>query len=170
MKVATDVRRIDLLLFNLAYIPHNKFIVIGGPAAAIAFLVGTINTSPFSEPSDWDYKLAFLVLSLVVGYTAVFLGLIVCMIGILLSSKSKGGVLGPHEFAIDENGIHEITPVNEGKYKWQGIHKVRTYGRYITFQISSSLFHIIPKRSFASDQAFQEFSSKSKELWLSAQK
>lgn len=170
MKITTDVRRSDLLLFNLAYLPHNKAVVVGGPIGALVFFVVAVTTTDTPESGGWFVWFAFLLLSLAVGYGAMFAGILVSSVSMLLSSSMKNGVLGPHTFELNSDGIHEETPFNEGTHKWRGINDVRVHGRYLTVQISGSLFHLIPRHSFPSAQAFRDFASKSQEMWLSARR
>lgn len=92
-------------------------------------------------------------------------GIIFSFAFILLSSSKTNGIIGVHEYEISEEGLHEKTAANEGLSKWEGIQEVTIAGPYILFRISGYLFHIIPKRSFVSLDAFNDFFKKSTDEW-----
>ena len=95
-------------------------------------------------------------------------GIIISMVFILTTSSKSNGILGEHEYEITSEGLLEKTKANEGLSKWSGIQEVRKAGSFILFRISGYLFHIIPKRSFESDEEFYEFLGMAKDKWRGA--
>lgn len=81
---------------------------------------------------------------------------------------SHGGVLGPHTYRIDAEGLHEVTPVNEGLQRWAGVQEVGRSKRFVYIRINSYLFHLIPRHAFASDREFEEFGDAAHAFWTSA--
>ena len=112
--------------------------------------------------------MAILIGSFGGGIFGMLFGFLFSMISILLMSSSKNGILGEHEYTLSPEGLHEKTSANEGLSKWEGITKVKVAGAYLLFQISGYLFHIVPARSFESQERFLEYSSKSMEYWQNA--
>jgi hypothetical protein len=114
---------------------------------------------------DWLVMLASSAAGSVGGLAA---GTIVSTIFILFSSKESNGVLGPHECQILAEGFAERTSANEGISKWAGIQSIRVVGPYVCIQISSFLFHIVPRRSFQDDAEFREFHERLIGAWKGA--
>jgi len=117
----------------------------------------------FPETSnEW---IAILVGSAGGGVGAMIAGFLISLVTIVLSGSKSNGVLGEHEYEITSDGLFERTAANEGVSRWSGIEEVRVCRSYALFRISGYLFHIIPKRSFESEQQFNEFVQKAKHSW-----
>jgi magnesium-transporting ATPase (P-type) len=163
MRVTTEIRKIDLIRFNLAILPKLKSIYITVLFIALltfGFIVWIIGM-PITE-NDW---IAALLGSVGGGIAAILFGIVFSIISILLMPSSKNGIFGEHEYTISQEGLYERTSANEGLTKWTGITEVRVVGSYLIFQISGYLFHIIPARSFESDESFKEYITKSIDYW-----
>ena len=165
MKVTTEITKADLILFNLGIFPKLKstykgMLVLGGLIFVIIFVIkGFPQTT-----NDW---LAIIAASGGGGIGGMLLGLIFSLVSIIFLSSEKNGILGKHEYQVTTEGLHEKTSANEGLNKWEGIIHIRITGSYILFQISDYLFHVIPKRSFESQESYQQFLSFSKKQWQS---
>jgi len=164
MKVITKISRGDLVRFNLAILPRLKstyttmlFI------AALAFIWIASEKGMPNTKIDW---IGIILVSIVGGIAGMLAGTLVSFVFILLSSSKSNGTLGHHEYEISAEGLFEKTPVNEGLSKWAGIQEIRVVGPYVVFRISSFLFHIIPKRSFSTEQEFIAFVEASRNAWM----
>jgi len=163
MEVTTDIKRSDLIRFNLAILPRMKstYATILSIAIFVFVFIAWDKGFPHSG-NDW---LAIIAGAVGGGVGGMFAGFIISLISILVSSSSSNGVLGKHAYKVSSEGLHEITSANEGLTKWEGIQEVKVVGSYILFRISGHLFHIVPKRSFPTDELFQSFVSKTFEHW-----
>lgn len=166
MKVTTNIRKIDLIRFNLAILPKLRSTYITILAIAL-FAFGFIGWKS-GFPQTQNSWIAMFTVSITGGLFGMLFGFAFSMISILFMSSSKNGILGEHEYTLTPEGLHEKTSANEGLSKWSGIVKVRIAGSYLFFQISSYLFHIVPTRSFSSKDSFNEFVSVSMEHWQNA--
>ncbi|MCU7921740.1 MAG: YcxB family protein [Candidatus Thiodiazotropha sp. (ex Dulcina madagascariensis)] len=166
MEVTTDIKKGDLIWFNLAIIPKTRstYMTILFIAALFFAFIAWEKGLPQSS-NDW---LAITVASIGGGIGGMFAGIVISFSFILLSSSAKNGILGKHEYRISQEGLYEKTSANEGVSKWEGIQEVQTVGSYLLYRISGYLFHIIPYRSFPSDEARKEFESVSIQYWKNA--
>jgi hypothetical protein len=131
----------------------------------ISLLIFTIIIWDHGIPNNANKWVALMVASVGGGFIGMLAGCIISFTFILFTSKESNGILGEHEYKITDEGLHEKTKANEGVSKWEGIQEVITTGSYVLFRISGYLFHVIPKRSFPSTDAFKSFSEASIALW-----
>ncbi len=66
-------------------------------------------------------------------------------------------VIGNHIFAIDKDGITEISDVAESHITWSGIERIEENDKYIFLYTGSLSAHIIPKRAFVNKEEESEF-------------
>lgn len=163
MKVIAEISRSDLVRFNLAILPRLKSTYLSILfIAAIVFILIVLDKGIPNTAFDW---MGIIFSSVVGGIAGILAGTLFSFVFILFSSSKTNGTLGHHEYEINADGLLEKTPVNEGLSKWAGIHEIRIVGPYVIFRISSFLFHIIPKRSFDTEQEFAAFVEASRNLW-----
>lgn len=163
MKVTTEIKKTDLILFNLGVFPklestYKGMLILSGLIFVILFVIkGFPQTT-----NDW---IVIVTASVGGGIGGILFGLIFSLISILFLSSEKDGTLGKHEYHITTEGLHEKTSANEGINKWEGIMKIRINNSYVLFQISNCLFHVVPKRSFESKESYEQFINFSKQQW-----
>ncbi len=163
MKVITEINRLDLIRFNLVLLPKLKstYITMAVIATLIFSLVCWQKGIP-QTPNNWK---AIVIGSIGGGVAGMLFGTVFTMISILFMSTKSNGILGQHEYELTTEGLYERTSANEGLSKWKGISKIRIVSSYVLFQISGYLFHIIPKRSFESEESFNDFVLYAKNQW-----
>ena len=166
MRVTVNIRKMDLVRFNLAVLPklRSTYVTILVIAVFVFVFICWKNGLPQAQKA-W---IAIIIGSFSGGLFGMLFGVVFSMISILLMSSTKNGILGQHEYTLTEEGLHEKTSANEGLSKWAGITKVKVAGSYLLFQISGYLFHIVPLRSFETKEISNEFVSLSMEYWQSA--
>lgn len=166
MKVITNIRRLDLVHFNLVLLPRlrSTYVTIG--VIALAMVVFFIWNHGIDETAR-NWKVVVMV-SLVAGIGGMLTGLLISLLFIVFSSKKSNGILGLHEYEIMPDGLFEKTSANEALNKWSGIQEVRKVGPFLLFKVSGYLFHVLPKRSFATVEAFHEFYEMAQSKWLEA--
>lgn len=164
MKIITEITRGDLIRFNLAILPRLKSTYTSMLfISAMVFIWLVWKNGMPNTAIDW---IGIIFGSACGGIAGMLAGTLVSFVFILFSSSKTNGTLGHHEYEIRAEGLFEKTPVNEGLSKWAGIHEIRVVGPYLVFRISSFLFHIIPKRSFAREQEFVAFVEASRDAWM----
>jgi len=163
MQIVTNLRRSDLVLLSLYMLPSfwANWVLFG--IVVLAFL--TIDIA-FAQHLTSLAVAQALAVGLVAGVLGMAIAFLVCLALMLVNLKQGGGVLGQHTYTLREEGLHEETAVNQSLQKWSGIQSIIRRGGYVMFRLTPSyLFHIIPRRSFSSDQEFEEFWSKANSLW-----
>ena len=166
MKVTTNIKKSDLIFFNLYLLPKLKSTYLSlviYVALIFAFLLW-LHGIP-KDARDWS---VLIFGSICGGFVGQIIGIIFTLFSILLMSKEKNGILGVHIYEISPEGLFEKTIANEGLSKWSGIVEIKEAGNYLLFGISSYLFHIVPKRSFPKNEEYEKFVSFSKHEWAKA--
>ncbi len=167
MQVAADIRRSDLLVFNLYVLPRIKLLwVLFSFMTALYFLL----FFAFGDRHDiayLAYGAAYCAL-----FAAVVVGLLVlyCVAQALFRASVKNGQLGTHVFTLRKEGFHEQTSLGEMLNRWQGIHSITAWKQGLYIRINWYLFHVIPASAFASRADFDKFSGLALELWAQAKK
>lgn len=75
------------------------------------------------------------------------------------------GILGEHTITIMPDGLHEQTAVCDSLQRWEGVQHIAENSRYIFLFIDTHMAHVIPKRAFPSDAAWQAFLAQAREYW-----
>jgi membrane protease YdiL (CAAX protease family) len=168
MEVTTDIKRSDLIRFNLAILPRMRstYVTILSIALLVFAFIAWDKGFPQSS-NDW---FAIIAGSVGGGIGEMVVGVVMTFIFILMSSSSSNGILEKHEYKVSSEGLYEVTSANEGLSKWEGIQDVKVVGSYILFRISGYLFHIIPERSFSTEESLQLFVREALEYWENAHK
>lgn len=163
MKVTVNINKLDLIWLNLVVLPRTKSTYIG--ILSIAVLVFALMCWDHGFPDTGRKWAIMLVASLAGGLLGMVFGLLISIVVILFSASTTHGVLGEHEYTITQEGLFERTSANEGLNRWEGISLVLVSGEYLLLQISAYLFHVIPSRSFASKQQFDDYASVASTYW-----
>ena len=163
MKVITNIRRFDLIHFNLVLLPRLQSTYVAIAVIALGVFLFVLWKHGIEDVLR-NWKIV-VISSLASGVGGMLAGLIISLIFIMFTSKKSNGILGVHEYEIVADGLFEKTQANEGLNRWAGIQEIRKIGPFILFRISGYLFHVIPKRSFASKEAFNEFYDLAKSKW-----
>ncbi len=165
MKVTTNLKKIDLIWFNISILPKMKSTYVGIIVLAIlVFILIALNEGIPETPNEW---IAISAGSIGGGVGGMLVGSLYSIISIIFVSTKKNGILGIHEYEITSEGLYEKTYANEGLSRWEGIKEIKVLNSYILFQISGYLFHVIPKNSFDSGKLFTEFVELSQSNWKS---
>lgn len=168
MKVTTEIKKIDLVLFSLAILPKSRSTYTDLLVIIILFFALSCWATGFSNTSrDW---LAILIVSFSGGTGWMLLCTVISMVFTLLTPPKNNEDAGVHEYEITAEGIHKKTIVSESLRKWEGIEKIRITGLYVLFEVPDFRFYVIPKRSFESPEHFNQFVECSKKYWEEAHK
>ena len=97
----------------------------------------------------------------VIAFNAVCLGMAAAaglvMLTLMVIVRKHDGLLGEHTLEVTRRGLVERTAFNETLHQWRGLRRVARRGRYLYIWVTDSMLHVVPLRSFASDDAAQAF-------------
>lgn len=113
----------------------------------------------------WATEFGAPVLGGIIGLVA---GTTFQLLYMFLAMRKKSGVLGVHTYTRTDRGLLERTEWNEGIQLRQGIQSIKRHGNYILFKVNSYLFHMVPRRSFATPDEFEAFWTEANRLWKAA--
>jgi hypothetical protein len=153
--VLVTINRRDIALLSLSLLPRTRSTWIG--LLVLAALIAGYLTYKHGIPQSPRSLGAFLIASIggsVCGLASSFL---LFLVQISIASRESNGVLGEHTYVLREDGLHEITAVNESVVKWVGLKEVMRTNAYIYIQIAPALFHVLPRRDFKDAAAYEEF-------------
>ena len=166
MEIETDITRVDLIKLSLLFLLREKSnLVVVGVFAAGVFIYLLFRTQP-DEAGSVVSAAGVAIAAGFAGFVTMFL---ISLVFIVLTSSQENGVLGKHTYWLTEEGLHERTAANEGLQRWQGFQAVVKSNDFIILRINSYLVHVIPRRAFTSEQAFELFWSKASDYWQAAQ-
>ena len=167
MQITADMRRWDLLVFNLYMLPRIRM-WWWGLAAATA-----LNFYPVFTNADWSDVSAVVFAAVYSAFLAAIVIAIMFSLSLayaLFNASDRNGQLGTHVFTLRKDGLHEQTRFNEALHKWQGVSSIVVLKHCLYIRLSWYLFHIIPARAFTSRADFDRFSMLARELWSAATK
>ncbi len=79
-------------------------------------------------------------------------------------SQGKNTVIGNHKYQISQEGIHDISELDETTTRWDAIDSVVQTDEHLFIIVRPASAFIVPKRSFPSDDAFHQVFLDVKEL------
>ena len=161
MEVSADIRRSDLVFFNLYILPRMKacwamFVIL------TITLLYTFLTS--ADRVDVRFVGVSVIFSVLLAALAVAVLFLLGLIFSLSTVTEKSGVLGAHVFTLRKDGFYEQTHVNESLHRWRQVHSIVASKHYLFIGINWYIFHVIPARAFASRSEFETFSKLALEL------
>ena len=151
--VTAKVTRFDILTMQLLLLfrlPANFYILI-----AAWFVMAVALHSQTAKYGVLVYLATVTIVAL-----ATFVGTILFCIALQLALASeRQGTLGPHRFVIGEEWFSEESGGTKTLTKWSGIRKVFRFRSHFFVLISAYRVHIVPKRSFESEQQYLDFTN-----------
>lgn len=118
MRVTVNIKKMDLVRFNLAILPISRSTYV--TLLVTAILVFAYICWRHGVPQSSRNWIAALVGSLAGGFSGLLLGVFFSIISIFNMSTSENGILGEHEYTLTDEGLHEKTSANVGVRKWKG--------------------------------------------------
>ncbi len=155
MEVTVTIKRLDLIRMNFLLAPKLKANWI-----TLAMLWVVSLTTYFFLRGMPSYFDAFIFVAIFTIFMTVLffpLFLLFCVMLQAFFANERSG-LGIHLYRVQTEGLYEESPVNITLFKWRGIERVWRFKNYTFVQVSLTTFHILPKRDFESEQAFDAFS------------
>jgi hypothetical protein len=160
-RVTVHITRWDLAKVNVELMYTSRATWIMWLTIAAAFVVTIIWLSKLPSTA-WAWLrttaagIAFATIVLAIGYVPVFLL-------VVIGSRVSHGILGDHLLVFGPDGIRESTATHAHLFKWHGLHRVRRTRTSIVIHTSPFHMYMLPKRCFASAEAFDD-------LWRTIQR
>lgn len=163
MKVIVNLTQNDCWNFNKHSLRHNKRIRSNflKNVMAVPFLVAFMS---FSRNHSIGSIIVDIILSIPFAY---FVMLYLVKRRAIRHIQSGEGVTGEHTIEINEEGLTEITNVNNSLHLWKGITEIEQNADYIYIHIDKYRAYIIPKKSFKSEEELSEFYNSAIKFWKS---
>lgn len=154
MKIDSELNRKDLIALNMHLFPRMKANWI---SLVFIIIFIAIFLAVYKKPNDFSGYFSLAVGSVFGGLGGVIISLIINLTSMLLTVGKKSGVLGLHQFELLKEGFRESTSVNESLQRWESITEIKIYGNFLLVRINNYLVHVIPKRAFKDQAAFECF-------------
>lgn len=155
MRVEVDVTRGDIVRFNLSKLFALKSNLI---TLAISCLLAIAVSFAGAWTDDGEFVWQAFLIVAGIGGIAIFLAIFVCsLVFVPINSTTAAGLLGKHTVSIEDAGLRERTHANDTldyRHALEAAHKSRSM---IQVQITRWLFHVLPRRDFASDEEYEAF-------------
>ena len=169
----------DVLAYNLYYASHSPqiqkilkrrkllYVLVGVFSLLFGLLCLFIELVSSTKGDLIIYSIGLLVLGLFLSVYGLLLESMtrknVTKEVIRRYSNGKDGVIGKHHVSITPDRMSDITEVAENNIRWDAIEQVVTTDQHLYFlRLSSSIAHIVPKKAFADDTAFNKFAETAK--------
>ena len=155
MDVEINVTRGDIVRFNVAKLFRLKSNLVVLVVSLVIVGAGVWKGAVAGgQDVDWFVVLAVTA----VGGGLLFAAIVLfSLVFVLISSTAQNGVVGKHTYTIEEGGLREVTQANDSLNFWPAIRKVDKSRTAISVEIAPWLFHVLPRREFESDQAYEAF-------------
>ena len=151
MQVRVHLTKPDIARANVLFLTNSPSTLKGIAVFVVAIGAFLYFTRHPQSAMDWGV----LAFSAAVGVILSFLiSTSISLIWILGNSTEKAGVTGEHLFEITEQGLREKTSQNESIQAWAGIRKPLRSRKLILVRINAYLFHVLPRRAFADEAAY----------------
>lgn len=149
------ITRGDLLRVQMHMLIRNRvliaFLFVG--STILAFL-------DFRQPALATLSLAGKTL-FVILFDAIFIAFVgtitLIPLWLMILVRKHRGVLGEHILEVTDDGLLERTDVNETVHRWLGFHKMLGTRRYLFVYVTDTVVHVVPMRSFASEDVARSF-------------
>lgn len=165
MEVSAEIVRSDHVRLNLFLLPRRRihWVVF----ALFAVLMLNLLLTGAEQVGNLHVAVA-VVLALLIAALLMALIFLLTIALMALAVSEKHGQLGPHVFALGEDGFTERTPVKEIFSRWQGIRSMHVTPSFLFVGITAYQYHVVPARAFASREAFESFCGRALALWKAA--
>lgn len=163
MVIRTTLSRKDFIDLNLYLFPLLKSNWIFASTMFIAIFAYQLYKSDFmARPTE---MLCMSAASAIGALCGVTIALILSLSYFFLCLNKRSGILGEHEFTIEDEGLFEKTDANETLTKWPSITSMRKTKNFILIRINNYLFHILPRRAFSNERHYDEAWAELNKRW-----
>ncbi len=158
-----DIGKRDLFLFSLAMIPRlrGNWIFMGVLALLIFALVCFTRT-----PATASALGVAAVASAGAAFCGVLSALSINIVTMLLKVDDNSTLLGRHVYTLGEAGLLHQRHGDETLLPWQGFAALSKVPGYLLFKVGAGRIHLLPRRAFGSQDAYQGFWQRARALAL----
>ena len=153
--IRVRLTRWDLIGFNLLLTP--RFRATWVVWTTIALVVAVAQLAFGGVPKSTAGWIAAAIVGVLAATAASVVGFIISLVFVLVTSGSANGVLGEHVYSFQADGLREQTSANDTVVKWGGARDAHRIGAFILINVGPALFHVLPRRCFASAAEYDAF-------------
>jgi len=152
--VSVNLSRNDLLRAQFQVVRRLR--VFKMLFVAMLLVAAYLALTSYPQPGALGVLSAFVVAALIT-ICAILITYLVVAIRLLAKLPAAKGVLGPHEFALDDDGLRELTDCNEMRVAWGHARKVFRTRTFVFVLVQKPTILLIPRRAFADRRADAQF-------------
>jgi len=166
MEIEYDITAEDLYAFQLRAVQKSPIVkrTRRNTYIALLFAILVFAIVPAIGPRGFDPS------RVSIGFFSYFFALVAALTwfverrmtrrgisDIIKEEKQDKGRLGRHKIKLDDTGLVESTAVGEARTLWSGVDRVEHDPEYIYIYTAPGAAHVIPRRSFNSDNDAEQF-------------
>ncbi|MDP1588992.1 MAG: YcxB family protein, partial [Prosthecobacter sp.] len=137
--------------------------------AVIALAYFAYIANDLGMPVDQRAWQIYILGSVIFAIAFFGLFLIINVLNAVTMVRHSSGVIGPHEMRLSPEGLRDTTPLTDSLTRWPGVFRITRRGDYLTIWTSPFMAHIVPKRAFADQDAFEAFERQARAFWAGEQ-
>jgi hypothetical protein len=118
--------------------------------------------------SDYGGIDAFTVIGALVLGTLLSAVFLVVVPPLQVRAQRKAGFVEPYRISLLEAGIHAEHPRQDNLFRWSGLHDVAATDERVFLYTTPGCAVIVPKRSFESKSAFEQWCEEAGRRWSEA--
>jgi Na+/melibiose symporter-like transporter len=152
--VSADLSRKDLLRAQFQVVRRLRVFKMLFVAMVLVATYLTMNSFP--QPGALGVFSAFVVAALIT-ICAILITYLVAAVRLLVKLPAAKGALGAHQFALDDDGLRELTDSNEMRVAWGHAKQVFRTRTFVFVLVRKPTILLIPRRAFADRRADAQF-------------
>lgn len=156
-----DITKEDLREGLLFIYKNSKLKKMGSWSLPILFL--TVTALGYPDLQKENGTTSAIVISLIVLILMILIAAVISKVWTLIAIRaslpkdSNTGILGRHEFLIEDSYVIEKTEANEAKFTWASVPHVKKGKKHIYLYQTEQSAHIFPLRAFENKADFESF-------------
>ena len=123
----------------------------------MAVVVGLLQLLGSKSRLTISELVASAIVAIITATVVLVVGLVTSLLFVLITSNAANGVLGEHLYSFQVDGLREQTSANDSLVKWGGARAAHRIGGFILISVAPALFHVLPRRCFASVDDYDAF-------------
>ena len=166
MEIEVNVKRSDVIRVNLfpvviTWRNLRLLVILWVVVGFFAWRGQRLDTNGI----NWPDLLFSSFVTAALWFVAVW---IIVLILNMFGMSEKSGITGKRVFRVEDNGLREVSDVNDSLHYWDTIRLIekRRYGIYV--RLASHFFYVLPKREFPDEASFESFFRTVQERWKGA--
>lgn len=155
MKIITDLSVKDIVAINVRNYIANRTRYVMCVVIAVAYFAYIAND--LGMPADQRAWQIYILGSVIFAIAFYGVFLVINVLNAVTMVRHSSGVIGPHEMRLSPEGLRDTTPLTDSLTRWPGVFRITRRGDYLAIWTSPFMAHVVPKRAFADEDAFEAF-------------